>query len=65
MTMTGRTIPTQIRSEFDPDHGSIPWGYKYGAIDASPIIPAGSTVAQIQGKRGFGRPQVVARERKE
>ena len=64
MTMTGRTMPTQIRDEFDPQEGEIPWGHNYGAIDASPIIPAGSMVAQFQGARGFGMPRVVAREKR-
>jgi len=65
MTMTGRTVPTQIREEYEPDSGSIAWGHEYGALDASPLIPAGSTKAQCVGQRGFGRPRTAARERKE
>ena len=65
MTMTGRTMPIHIRDEFAPPNGEIPWGHAYGAIDAAPIIPAGSMVAQIQGKRCFGMPRVAAREKRE
>ena len=65
MTMTGRTVPTQIREEYEPDSGSIAWGHEYGALDASSLIPAGSTKAQLQGRHGFGRPRTAARERKE
>lgn len=65
MTMTGRTVPMQIREEYEPENGRIAWGHEYGALDASPLIPAGSTRAQHQGKRGFGRPRTAARERTE
>ena len=49
-------MPIQIREEFDPPTVKS-HGHAYGAIDAAPIIPAGSMVAQIQGKREFGMPQ--------
>lgn len=62
MTMTGRTVPLNIRDEYKPEGSSIAWGYEYGALDASPLIPAGSTKAQLQGRRGFGRPRTAARE---
>jgi hypothetical protein len=55
----------QIREEYEPDSGSIAWGYEYGALDASPLIPAGSTKEQCVGQRGFGRPRTAARERME
>jgi len=63
MTMTGRTVPMQIREEYEPDSGSIAWGHEYGALDASPLIPAGSTKAQCVGRHGFGMPQCISRER--
>lgn len=65
MTMTGRVIADKIGSEFLPAESAVPWAHEFGAIDAAPIIPAGSMVAQIQGKRGFGMPLVAAREKRE
>lgn len=65
MTMTGRLMADEISSEFLPDVSALPWAHEYGAIDASPLIPAGSTKAQCVGQRGFGRPRTAARERME
>ena len=62
MTMTGRTMPTQIRDEFDPQEGEIPWGHNYGALDAAILIPSGSTKQFVKGRRGFGIPRTEGRE---
>ena len=62
MTMTGRTMPTQIRDEFDHQEGEIPWGHNYGALDAANLIPAGSTVPCYQGHMGFGIASTTRRE---
>ena len=62
MTMTGRTIPDKPQPEFVPGDERFPWGHEFGAIDASNMLPAGSTVPCYKGHLGFGVPQVAWRE---
>ena len=62
MTMTGRTLPEHLRPEYEPDNGRVVWGHEIGAIDASNMIPAGSTVPCFKGHLGFGVPRSARRE---
>jgi len=62
MTITGRVIADRIRVEFLPAECAFPWAHDYGALDAAPLIPAGSTIPLIQGHLGFGIASTTRRE---
>ncbi len=64
MTMTGRFMADQIGSEFLPDVFAFPWAHEFGAIDASDMIPSGSTIEAFKGEYGFGIPRSAEREKR-
>lgn len=62
MTITGRVIADRISVEFLPAESAVPWAHDFGAIDATNMIPAGSTIPLIQGHLGFGIASTAKRE---